>query len=435
MADIFLSYAREDLERARGIAEALQAEGWSVFWDRRIPPGRRFDDYIEEKIGESRVVVVLWSPHSVASDWVRTEAAHGRDRNPPALIPITIVPATIPFAFRQLQSADLSAWQPGERSVEYDEVLVEISRRVPRVHAAAPAPEPERHDPVRRVEAKAPASAAHAASSTLSPQAQAVLPDELVLPTNPVVHFMKIPAGPFLMGSDKTKDKGAYDDEIWPGEGQGSVTLSDFYIGKFPVTVAQFRACVDAKGCTPPNLQALGDKPDHPVVNVSWTEAVQYCAWLERTAKESPRASVELKDLLANGSRITLPSEAEWEKAARGTDGRTYPWGEGINPERANYGATKVGTTNTVGSYPRGASPYGVLDMSGNVWEWTRSVYKPYPYVASDGREDFKVSGPRVLRGGSFDYGGWSVRAANRLDCEPDFRSDNIGFRVVVSRF
>ena len=82
MADIFISYAHEDLDQARSLADAIEAEGWSVFWDRRIPPGSSFEDFIEQRIAESSVVVVLWSPHSVTSRWVRIEAAHGRDRNP-----------------------------------------------------------------------------------------------------------------------------------------------------------------------------------------------------------------------------------------------------------------------------------------------------------------------------------------------------------------
>lgn len=186
MTDVFLSYAREDLERARVIARALESEGWSVSWDRRIPPGREWDDYVEEQINQARVVVVMWSPHSVTSKWVKIEAAYGRDRN--ALIPITIAPATIPFAFRHLQAADLCAWQPGERSVEYEDVLVEIGRLAPRGFPGTKAPQP----------------AVSAAASTTLP-AMAGLPDEVVLPTNPLVHLVKIPAGSFLMEATRRR--------------------------------------------------------------------------------------------------------------------------------------------------------------------------------------------------------------------------------------
>lgn len=125
------------------------------------------------------------------------------------------------------------------------------------------------------------------------------------------------------MGSDKKKDSSAIDDEIWPGEGQGSVILADFYIGKLPLTLAQFKACVTAEGCAPRNVTVLGDEPDHPVVNVTWHEALQYCDWLVQVVRDSPKAPAELRKMLAIGWRVGLPSEAEWEKAARGTDGRT----------------------------------------------------------------------------------------------------------------
>src|SRR5688572_30519880 len=103
MADIFLSYAREDLDIARRIAAALEGEGWSVFWDRRIPPGRNFEEHLEREIRESHAVVVLWSPHSVASTWVRIEAAHGRDHG--ILIPAVIAPAPLPFGYGHLHAA------------------------------------------------------------------------------------------------------------------------------------------------------------------------------------------------------------------------------------------------------------------------------------------------------------------------------------------
>src|SRR5262245_52018682 len=104
MADIFLSYAREDVEKARLIAGALESAGWSVFWDQRIPAGRTYEEHLEARIKACRAVVVLWSPHAVASRWVRREAAHARDRNPPALIPALIAPTEIPFGFADLQA-------------------------------------------------------------------------------------------------------------------------------------------------------------------------------------------------------------------------------------------------------------------------------------------------------------------------------------------
>lgn len=248
------------------------------------------------------------------------------------------------------------------------------------------------------------------------------------LPNEPLLGFVKIQAGPFRMGGDRSKDGEADFDEIWPEapSGQGSLTLDTFYIGKFEVTVAQYMACVDTKACTPSNVQELGSELDNPVVNVSWKEAIQYCDWLDRMMKES-RA---LSRLLGNRWRVTLPSEAQWEKAARGTNGRIYPWGNAFDETKANVGRS----IRAVGSLPNGASPYGALDMAGNVDEWTSSEYRRYPYLADDGREDAPLNAGdrRVVRGGSIGVFGRTVRAAGRRSASPNFRDQLIGFRVVV---
>jgi iron(II)-dependent oxidoreductase len=160
------------------------------------------------------------------------------------------------------------------------------------------------------------------------------------------------------------------------------------------------------------------------VVGVSWYEAVAYCAWLT----ERLRAAGELDAQQV----VRLPSEPEWEKAARGTEGRIYPWGDASDPERANYNATGIGSTSAVGCFPGGESPYGVEEMVGNVWEWcgTKWVGTYREYQVDD---EVEGSAPRVVRGGSFDNDEWFARCAFRDRSRPDRRSRYYGFRVVVS--
>ena len=251
-----------------------------------------------------------------------------------------------------------------------------------------------------------------------------------------------VPAGPFEMGEGSDKDLNE-----WLGY--------DYWITLYPVTVAQFQVFVDASGHEPSRQESLRDLPNHPVMLVSWYEACAFGEWLTQAWQE--------EGILPAGWSVRLPTEAEWEKAARGgiqvpekvqvapvsrrpwrrefkvelvsntNPARRYPWGEKEDPDRANYDKTNIGTTSPVGAFPGGASPYGCEEMSGNVWEWCHSLYKPYPYDLEDGRENPGESGLRVLRGGSFFDFEWSVRCADRSGYDPDGIDFIVGFRVVVA--
>jgi formylglycine-generating enzyme required for sulfatase activity len=232
-----------------------------------------------------------------------------------------------------------------------------------------------------------------------------------------------VPEGKFTMGSPEGE---GYDDE-YP---QHMYYLDAFWIDQTEVTNAQYRQCVEAGACE--LLEKCSDDPnygadDHPVVCVSWDQAMTYAEWV--------------------GGR--LPTEAEWEKAARGADGRKYPWGDEFDGSRLNFcdksclrrwrdDSVDDGYEHTapVGIYPAGASPYGALDMAGNVYEWTHSAYKEYPYDSEDGREEVSAEEVvrRAVRGGSFDEDNESVRCTSRFSYypfQPHYR--NIGFRVVIS--
>ncbi len=256
------------------------------------------------------------------------------------------------------------------------------------------------------------------------------------LPAESLLGFVEIPIGPFRMGSDPKKDKDASSDE----QPQHDVILPAFYIARYPTTTAQFRTFVDDSGYQPRDPDCLTGLANYPVVWVTWHDALAYCDWLTGKLGDGPRTPEPLRGLLRGGKwRVTLPSEAEWEKAARGTDGRIYPWGDRFDTDCANIGETGIGHTTAGGCFPRGASPYGVLDMSGNVWEWTRSLQGKYPYPiggkAQAERENLKVSrsASRVLRGGAFNYIRWGARCACRDSARPVRRCVSVGFRVVVS--
>jgi formylglycine-generating enzyme required for sulfatase activity len=255
-----------------------------------------------------------------------------------------------------------------------------------------------------------------------------------LLPNEPLLGFVLIPGGPFTMGSEKSETSFSEEGPLH------SVSLQDFYIGRYEVSVMEFKACVDDGECQPFDARTVAGDGRWPVRYVSWHEARAYCGWLEKKLKAWPGVPGELRALLS-GERgvawhVTLPSEAEWEKAARGTDRREYPWGEGIDLSRANYFDAERRTPTPVGFFPAGKSPYGLMDMAGNVSEWTRSLYRPYPYQPEDGRENLGApdSEKRALRGGTFNYYATHLRTARRGAWEPVNRNDDIGFRVVFSR-
>jgi serine/threonine-protein kinase len=218
-----------------------------------------------------------------------------------------------------------------------------------------------------------------------------------------------IPAGEFTMGSN-------YEEREQPVH---RVNLSAYWMDQYEVTNKLYAKCVNAGVCSLPSVKDHYDDPayaNHPVVFVDWKAAQTYCEWAGRR----------------------LPTEAEWEKAARGTDERTYPWGVGLGCPRANYDADycKMDGTTLVGSYPKGASPYGLLDMAGNVWEWVSDWYSDSYTSFFDA--SFNPMGPqsgehRVLRGGSWISDRNYLRTTDRWRNLPEFKSDFIGFRCAMS--
>ena len=256
--------------------------------------------------------------------------------------------------------------------------------------------------------------------------------------------FVRVEAGAFTMGSNATRDGFAPIEE----QPEHQIDLQEFYVGRYLVTVAQFAEFVRDLGRQPSDPESFQGIPNSPAVWV-WADALAYCTWLTQklTAWRGARGAPErwLDRTIRAGWQVTLPSEAEWEKAARGTDGRVYPWGDEYDADRGNVEATGILQTTAVGAFDTGRSPSGALDISGNVWEWTRSFWRSgrqhapllYPYEPNDlRREDISPSTtlPRVVRGGSFIATNRTARAATRDWSDPLARRDDLGFRVVVSR-
>ncbi len=256
-------------------------------------------------------------------------------------------------------------------------------------------------------------------------------PDHWYLPNEPLLGFVEIKEGTFVMGSDPQQDKIFEENE----QAQRKLSLPMFYIARYPVTLAQYNTFIQDSGHEPheyslsPNLLGYSN---YPAAFIRQQDAISYCQWLEAKLLEWKDLPDTLSKRLRNeGWRLVLPSEAEWEKAARGTDGRIYPWGSRFEHEYANLDNYSIRYASPVGCYPAGASPYGILDMSGNVWEYTRSSWESNDDI-QDGYDDINRSKPLVQRGGSYAEAPEMGQCASRRSAFPE-SSGADGFRVAIS--
>jgi formylglycine-generating enzyme required for sulfatase activity len=433
MADVFISYAREDRPMAARLAHALEAGGRSVWWDREILPGKDFAQLIAEELDQAEAVVVIWSPASVTSRWVRDEAHEGLERD--VLVPVLAGVAEPPLGYRAIHAVDLTGWTGDEHPALTEvEIAVDALRTgVPVGDRPEPKPEPARPDGRRwrKLRWLVLAGLALLAAGL----GVALLPSVVQWRDNPdrppvpdgdgtasapfrdcleCPQMVRLPEGSFTMGSSWFDGDSQSDERPWV---EVSVPRP-FAIGRKEVTFLQWEACVLGGGCRgrEPDDAGFGQR-FRPVINVDWHDAQAYVAWLRQST----------------GKPYRLPTEAEWEYACHAGTTTPYPFGETISPALANYGRNQPGTRE-VGSYP--PNPWGLYDMNGNVWEWVEDVWND-GHSGRPSDTSARTAGPdaqeHVIRGGSWDDRDRRVRCASRNGVDDTHRENEIGFRVALT--
>ncbi len=414
---VFLCHSSNDKPAVRELYQKLRAETWIQPWldEEELYPGQDWSMEIEKAVEAADAIIVCLTKNSITKEgYVQRELrivldfADYKPEGTLYIIPLRLEECEPPRSLRKWQYAD---YFEGQRERGLQRLLVSLQRRADSLGLKVEESAPKRES--NPVEAKKPVI------ETPKPAQQVVTSKKVETTSNKItlsngMELLRVPAGNFLMGSEN----GASHEKP-----QHTVDIPyDYWMARFPVTNDLYNAYAKAKGINHP-VSGWEKKKDHPVVNVKWTDTMEYCQWLNSL----------LKAELPAGLILRLPTEAEWEKASRGTDGREFPWGNTFDKNKCNTNEGGKGGTTSVGIYsPQGDAPYGCADMSGNVWEWTHSLKKVYPYKVNDGREDEKASDARVLRGGSFDDDGRFARCAFRGGGIYSF-GNVVGFRVVAS--
>jgi formylglycine-generating enzyme required for sulfatase activity len=468
MPDIFISYAREDEKRVRQIVGALEEKGWSIFWDRRIPPGKSWHTYIGKALSDARCVIVAWSNHSINSEWVMEEANDAKGRR--VLVPVLLDPVQPPLGFRGIQAADLLEWKPGYSSSQFDQLIQAIIELIGTKPSALKfSPEKERISKAQETKSssfadliaglKLPSEqeripkpqetksssfadvlsvipgAGLASEQERIPKPQEISPfpftsgiferlsreDKQVEVVNSRkftndlgMEFVLIPDGTFLMGSP-SHDKRRSEDE-----NQHEVTISKpFYLQTTQVTLGHWKRVMM-------NSQT------------SWSHESDECP-VEKVLWEDAQAFISKLSIVALGKQYghyRLPTEAEWEYACR--SGSTTPFYFGDDETElemyAWYERNSGKTTHPVGQ--KAPNAWGLYDMHGNVWEWCQDWYWAYPTGRATDPRGPTSGEKRVLRGGSWSSDVGRVRSAARYSFYPTGKNLIIpfgaGFRLAM---
>jgi len=435
---VFLCHSSGDKPVVRELYQKLSTVGWIDPWldEEKLYPGQDWDLQIENAVEAADAVIVCLSNGSVTKEgYIQRELRFVLDiaLTKPVetifIIPLRLEDCLPPRRLRAYHYVDYFPIEKKEQA--YQRLFVSLRKRADSLGL--------------QMKNEISVEANSNSDPLYSFHFPGVMNDQNRMEIGGI-EFVRVPAGKFVMGS---KDDNEF--QVESERPQHIVDLSyDYWMEKFILTNRQFAEFIKAtnhettadkeggyypkegkftkgvnwKHPTDPK-DKWEEKQDHPVVQVSWDDAMGYCKWFNETYKS------ELGDLL-----LHLPTEAEWEKAARGAYGNEWPWGNAFDSNKCNSIEGMKGGTTPVGAYSSlgGDSPYGCADMVGNVSEWTHSFFAEYPYDAKDGREDESRRNGRIPRGGSFDHSRNSSRCAFRLyNVSPDGRGHTLGFRLVVS--
>ena len=422
MADVFISYKREDRAHAERVANALKLEGFSVWWDDRLTPDKAFDELIEGEISKASVVLVLWSPKATQSSWVRSEAHYGNDRG--RYVPVWIEMCELPLAFRLKQTIDLSGWSGGRDDRNWHKLTGWLTDLKAGTVKAEPdvAADPSRF---RELHGRLPNGDPVFDGATISLRT----PPGTAFCDGPGLPVMMIlPAGRFMLGAV------AGDLDARPTEAPArQVTLAQpFAMGVFPVLRREYalygreqapetapKRGLFGFGSPKPHIKAnTPDTDELPVTSVSVADAEAFAAHLSDAA----------------GATYRLPSEAEWEYACRAGSTTRFAWGDEPSPAAAHF-ASAAAPAPTAPCRPGQFPPndFGLYDMHGNVREWTRDLWHDdYAETPADGAPARGGhSGMHVVRGGCFSDPAPVVRASARARAGAGDRLAMIGFRLV----
>ena len=414
MSDIFISYKREEYPFARQLADTLERQGLSTWWDPQLRAGEYFDDVIEAALVKAQCVVVLWSARAVKSRFVKDEATYALNES--KLVPALIEDARLPFRFATLHTIQLFGWDGSEDDPSFQSLLKNI-RAVLERKAGQERLEP---DPIARIEREIIETRAEIDEPAGAPrESDLITPgsefgDTLSDGSNGPL-LVALPAGRFNMGdTGHSSECPVHEVTLKPG----------LAFGKYPVLFQEYDHFASITDRQIPDDMGWG-RSQRPVINVSWHDAVAYANWLSEQT----------------GNVYRLPSEAEWEFAARAGTDSIYWWGDNLDAlkpmlkRRSLISFTRLfhQRTTKVGEMPK--NPFGLHDMLGNVFEWVGDCWHhDYNGAPTDGSPWLDTGNGdcalRVMRGGAWDMDKRYLRCAARHKYHPALKYSHVGFRV-----